>query len=405
MCPVHRCLGRGSDRVACRIAVVTGTRADYGLLYWLIHDLHEAPDWELQLIVSGMHLMPRFGRTVEVIERDGFPIAATVDLRLEDDTPLSVARAIGVGTAGFADVFARLQPDWVVILGDRFEALAAACAAYTLCVPIAHIHGGESTEGALDDGYRHAITKLAALHFTAAEPYRRRVIQMGEAPERVYNVGAPGLEHWVRTPLLTRAELERALDFALGETTLLVTFHPATLDEGSPAEQCRELLAALDAFGHAHVVFTLPNADPGGAAIIPLLEGYAASHPQRCRLFASLGQQRYLSLLRQVQAVVGNSSSGLIEAPSAGCVTVNIGERQRGRLRASSVIDCAPHRGDIEVAIRRALDPAFRAALGQVHNPYGDGHVAARILQILRQAEPRALLRKPFYDISGEGDA
>lgn len=383
-----------------RIAVVTGTRADYGLLYWLIHDLHRAADFELQLVVTGMHLMPRFGRTVDVIERDGFPIAATVDLALESDTPQAVARAIGTGTAGFADAFARLAPDLVVILGDRFEALAAATAAFAERRPIAHLHGGEVTEGALDDGFRHAITKLSALHFTAAQPYRRRVIQMGEPPERVFDVGAPGLEHLVRTPLLARAELERALDFPLGETAFLVTFHPATLDEGDPADQCRELLAALDAFAQARIVITLPNADPGGQAIIPLLEDYARRHPQRCRLFASLGQQRYLSLLRCVHAVVGNSSSGLIEAPSAGCATVNVGDRQRGRLRAASVIDCAPRRADIEAALRRALDPGFRAGLARVHNPYGDGAVADRILTVLRQVELRALSRKPFHDVA-----
>ncbi|MGQ9724982.1 MAG: UDP-N-acetylglucosamine 2-epimerase [Tepidimonas sp.] len=382
-----------------RIAVVTGTRADYGLLYWLIHDLHQAADFELQLVVTGMHLMPRFGRTVEMIERDGFPIAATVDLALESDAPHAVARAIGTGTAGFADAFARLAPDLVVILGDRFEALAAATAAYAQRRPIAHLHGGELTEGALDDGFRHAITKLSALHFTAAQPYRRRVIQMGEPPERVFNVGAPGLEHLVRTPLLARAELERALDFPLGETAFLVTFHPATLDEGDPADQCRELLAALDAFAQAQIVITLPNADPGGQAIIALLEDYARRHPQRCRLFAALGQQHYLSLLRCVHAVVGNSSSGLIEAPSAGCATVNVGKRQRGRLRAASVIDCAPRRADIEAALRRALDPGFRAGLARVRNPYGDGAVAGRILAVLRQVEFRALLHKPFYDV------
>jgi len=383
-----------------RIAVVTGSRADYGLLYWLIHDIHAAPDVVLQLVVTGMHLMPQFGRTIEVIERDGFPIAATVDLALDGDSPASMARAIGRGTAGFADVFARLEPDLVVILGDRFEALAAATAAYAECRPIAHIHGGEVTEGALDDGFRHAITKLAALHFTAAEPYRQRVIQMGEPPERVFNVGAPGLEHLMRTPLLPRAELERVLDFALGDTAFLVTFHPATLDDGSPTEQCQELLAALDAFPRARIVFTLPNADPGGRAIMPLLEEYVQRHAPRCRLFASLGQQRYLSLLRCVSVVIGNSSSGLIEAPSAGCATVNIGNRQRGRLRAASVIDCAPLRENIKAAIRQALEPGFRATLPHVRNPYGTGDVAARILQVLRRADLHALRRKPFYDLA-----
>lgn len=388
-----------------RVAVVTGSRADYGLLYWLIHDLHHAPDFELQLVVSGMHLMPRFGHTLDAIKRDGFPIAATVDLAVESDTPHAMARAIGTGTAGFADAFAKLAPDLVVILGDRFEALAAATAAFAERLPIAHVHGGEVTEGALDEGFRHAITKLSALHFTAAQPYRRRVIQMGEPPDRVFNVGAPGLEHLVRTPLLTRAELERALDFSLGEVAFLVTFHPATLDEGDPVDQCRELLAALDAFPEAQIVITLPNADPGGRAIIPLLEEYARSHPQRCRLFASLGQQRYLSLLRCVHAVVGNSSSGVIEAPSAGCATVNVGDRQRGRLRAASVIDCAPRRADIEAALRRALDPSFRAGLARVHNPYGDGAVADRILTVLRQVALPTLLRKPFYDVAVTADA
>lgn len=385
-----------------RVAVVTGTRADYGLLYWLIHDLHQSSDFELQLLVTGMHLMPRFGHTVEVIEQDGFPIAAKVDLALNSDAPDAVARAIGTGTAEFADVLATLSPDWVVILGDRFEALAAAIAAYTQRIPIVHLHGGEITEGALDDGYRHAITKLAALHLTAAEPYRRRVVQMGESPERTFVVGAPGLEHLVRTPLMSRTELERALELTLGEASFLVTFHPATLEEGDPAEQCRELLAALDAFPRARVIFTLPNADPGGRAIISVLEDYVQLHPDRCRLFPSLGQQRYLSLLHCVSAVVGNSSSGLIEAPSAGCATVNIGDRQRGRLRAASVIDCAPRRHEIEAALRRVLDPDFRAGLSGVRNPYGDGRVAARILHILRHTNPSAVVRKSFYDLPVE---
>ncbi|MEW6693639.1 MAG: UDP-N-acetylglucosamine 2-epimerase [Pseudomonadota bacterium] len=388
-----------NDMTVRRVAVVTGTRADYGLLYWIIHDLHQASDFELQLVVTGMHLMPRFGHTIDGIRRDGFPIAATVDLAMVDDSPRAVARAIGLGTAGFADVFADLHPDVVLILGDRFEALAAATAAFAQRVPIGHIHGGEVTEGALDDGFRHAITKLSALHFTAAEPYRRRVIQMGEMPERVFNVGAPGLEHFFRTPLLSKPELERELGCALDGVVFLVTFHPATLDPGSPAQQCQELLAALDAFPQARIVFTLPNADPGGQAIIPLLEDYVRRHPGRCRLYASLGQQRYLSLLRLVAAVVGNSSSGVIEAPSAGCATVNIGDRQRGRLRAASVIDCAPQRRYIEAALRRVLDPVFRATLAAVHNPYGSGDVAARVLAVLRTVDPPGLLRKPFFDL------
>ncbi|MEW6466991.1 MAG: UDP-N-acetylglucosamine 2-epimerase [Pseudomonadota bacterium] len=385
-----------------RVAVVTGTRADYGLLYWLIRDLHAASEFELQLVVTGMHLMPEFGRTIEVIERDGFPIAATVDLELSSDTPEAVARAMGVGMIGFASCFARLAPEIVVILGDRFEMLAAASAAFVQRVPIAHIHGGEVTEGALDEGFRHAITKLSALHFTAADPYRRRVIQMGELPERVFNVGAPGLDHLRRTALLEREALEQALALELGAQNFLVTFHPATLDTEDAASQCRSLLAALDAFPEARIVFTLPNADPGGRAIMPLLEDYVAHHAERCRLFASLGQLRYLSLLRQVQVVIGNSSSGIIEAPSFGAATVNIGDRQQGRLRAASVIDCGTGVAEIEAAILQALSPAFRDSLADVENPYGAGDASGRMLDVLGRADLAALQRKPFYDLPVE---
>lgn len=383
-----------------RIAVVTGTRADYGLLYWLIHDLRASPAFELQLVVTGMHLLPEFGHTIEVIERDGFPIADRVDLGLSSDTPLAVAHAMGVGLMGLAESFFRLAPELVVILGDRFEMLAAATAAFVQRIPIVHIHGGEVTEGALDEGFRHAITKLAALHFTAAEPYRRRVIQMGEQPQRVFTVGAPGLDHLTRTPLLDRTRLEQELGFPLAPQTFLITFHPATLDGEDAAGQCRALLSALDAFTEAHMVFTLPNADPGGRSIIPLLEGYVARHPQRCRLFASLGQLRYLSLLREATVVIGNSSSGIIEAPSLGTATVNIGDRQRGRLRAASIIDCQPVASEIEHAIRRAISPEFQAILPHVINPYGSGGAAQRMLAILGQVHPQSLLRKPFHDLS-----
>ncbi len=382
-----------------RIAVITGTRADYGLLYWLIHDLHQVESIDLQLIVSGMHLMTEFGHTVDVIERDGFPIAARVDLQLSSDSPQAVAHAMGVGLIGFSDALSRLAPDLVVILGDRFEMLAAASAAFTLRIPIAHIHGGEVTEGALDEGFRHAITKLSAVHFTAAEAYRQRVIQMGEQPDRVFNVGAPGLDHVRRTPLLDRVNLEAALDFRLGVLNFLVTFHPATLDIEDAVSQCRQLLAALDAFPDAHIVFTLPNADPGGRAIIPALEAYVARHLDRCRLYASLGQLRYLSLMRQVQVVIGNSSSGIIEAPTFGAATVNIGDRQKGRLRARSVIDCVAERFSIEQAIARAVEPEFQSLLPTMENPYGAGDASGRMLAVLRSVNLSELGRKPFFDL------
>ncbi|MDA3876617.1 MAG: UDP-N-acetylglucosamine 2-epimerase [Halothiobacillus sp.] len=385
-----------------RIAVITGTRADYGLLYWLIHDLHHADDLELQLIVTGMHLVPLFGQTVDVIEKDGFPIAVRVDIDLMSDEPAAIARSTGLGTIGFAETFTRLQPDIVVILGDRFEMLAAASAAFILRLPIAHIHGGEVTEGALDEGFRHAITKLAHLHFTAAESYRRRVIQMGEQPDRVFEVGAPGLDHLRRTSLLSRTDLEASLGFTLRSLCFLVTFHPATLDTEDAATQCRALLMALDAFPDVSIVFTLPNADPGGRAIIPLLESYAGRHADRMRVYSSLGQLRYLSLLRQVQVVIGNSSSGIIEAPSFGAATVNIGDRQRGRLRAASVIDCAPQSAEIETAIRQSLSASFQAALPQMMNPYGAGDASGRMMTILRSVDLATLRRKAFYDLPPE---
>lgn len=383
---------------ARRIAVITGTRADYGLLYWLIHDLHHAPEFDLQLVVTGMHLSARFGHTVEAIERDGFPIAARIPLDLSSDEPERIGQAMGYAVADYSRSFAELQPDIVVILGDRFEMLAAATAAYVQRFPIAHIHGGEVTEGALDEGFRHAITKLSHLHFTAAEPYRQRVIRMGEQPERVFNVGAPGLEHLTRTPFLSRSELEESLDFRLGEANFLVTFHPATLDPGDLAGQCRELLAALEAFPEAHVIFTQSNADPGGQAIIDLVEDHVRRHPERCRLYASLGQLRYLSLLGEVQAVIGNSSSGIIEAPGRHAPTVNIGDRQSGRMHATSVVDCPPERQAIEQAIRRVLSDEFLAQPGLYDNPYGSGDSARQMLEVLATVDPSQLSRKSFYD-------
>ncbi len=382
-----------------RIAVITGARADYGLLYWLIHDLHHAEDMELQLLATGMHLMPEFGNTIEVIRKDGFPVAEEVDLGLVSDEPEAIAVAMGRGMIGFAGAFSRLRPDLVVILGDRFEMLSAASAAFVQRIPIAHIHGGEVTEGALDEGFRHAITKLSHLHFTAAEPYRRRVIQMGEQPSRVFDVGAPGLDHLRRSTLLSREALEHALDFKLGRMNFLVTFHPATLDLDDAATQCKELLTALDAFEDARIIFTLPNADPGGRAIIPLLEDYTDSHAGRCALFASLGQLRYLSLMKEVQVVIGNSSSGIIEAPALGVPTVNIGDRQRGRLRARSVLDCPPLAPVIASRMREALSPEFRRACTPIAPPYGGGHAAGIMLQILRETDFRTLRYKRFHDL------
>lgn len=385
--------------MARKCCVVTGSRAEYGLLYRLLREIEADPALELQVVATGMHLAPEFGLTVREIEQDGFPIAARVDMLLASDTPVAIAKSIGLGVIGCADTFDRLRPDIVVMLGDRFEMLAAAQAALTARIPIAHIHGGELTEGLIDEAIRHAITKMAHLHFVAAETYRRRVIQLGEAPERVFNFGAPGLDRLAEIDWLTRRELEADLGLALGSPLFLVTYHPVTLAADGPAAAMANLLAALDRFPAATVVFTLPNADTAGRAIVALIEGYIAAHPERSKAFASLGQRRYLSLMREADAVIGNSSSGLIEAPALKRATVDIGDRQRGRLKAASVIACPEETGAIVAAIEQALDAEFRAGLPAVVSPYGAGGASRRIARQLAATEIDGLIGKVFFDL------
>lgn len=385
------------------ICVITGTRADYGLLCPLMRRIADDPELRLQVMATAMHLSEEFGMTVNEIEADGFTVDARIEMLASGDTNLSMAMSTGVGTTRIAQALADLSPDMVVILGDRYEALAAATAAFLLKIPVAHVHGGEVTAGALDDGIRHAITKLSHLHFASAAPYGRRIVQMGEDPSRVHVVGAMGVDNALNLPLVSRADLERDLGVTLGPRSAIVTFHPATLDEADPAEQVAEHLSALDAIEGLTVIFTLPNADPGNVAIRELIVAWAAQRPGTAAAFASLGHVRYLSAVKVAGCVVGNSSSGIIEAPALGVPTVNIGMRQDGRVRAASVIDCAPRAGDIEAAIERALDPAFRLAAQQQHNPYGDGHAAERIHALLKTVDlsPESL-RKGFYDLAEE---
>lgn len=380
-----------------KICVVTGSRAEYGLLYWLLKDITEDPALELEVVATGMHLSPEFGLTYGQIEADGFVIHAKVEMLLSADTPVAVTKSLGLGVIGFADAFARLSPDIVVVLGDRFEILAAAQAAMLARVPLAHIHGGETSEGAYDECIRHAITKMAHWHFVAAEPYRQRVVQLGEAPQRVFNVGAPGLDHLQRTQLLSRNELERSLDMQLQAPLLLVTYHPVTLGSQPPETAMEELLAALREFNDASIVFTYPNADTGGRALRQIIERFVADNPQRMRGYVSLGQQRYLSLLGLADVVIGNSSSGIIEAPALRTATVNIGDRQKGRLKASSIIDAAEQREQIVVAIRTALSSEFRARLTQTKSHYGVGNASASMVRQLKAALPE--IQKPFFDI------
>jgi len=383
-----------------RVAVITGGRADYGLLRPLLRALVDDPVFELDVIVTGMHLVPEQGETWREVERDGFRIAEKVNLDIAGDRPTAIARAIGTGVAGMSDAFARMRPDIVVLLGDRFEIFAAAVAAMIARIPIAHIHGGEATYGAMDEAIRHSITKMAQWHCTSTEAYRRRVIQLGEAPERVFFVGAIGLDNIRTTALLDRAALERSLQFTLGKPTFLVTFHPVTLEPNS-ADQVDALLAALDEFPQARVVVTLPNVDTDSRAIRARLTAYASDNQGRVAAFAALGTERYLSMLAHCDAVIGNSSSGFIEAPSFRVPTVNIGDRQMGRIAPPSVIHCRPTRDEIRQAIRRALDPKFIASLRDMKNPYGDGYATSRIVDVLRSVPlGEGAIKKQFYDLA-----
>jgi UDP-N-acetylglucosamine 2-epimerase (non-hydrolysing)/GDP/UDP-N,N'-diacetylbacillosamine 2-epimerase (hydrolysing) len=377
-----------------KIAVVTGSRAEYGLLYWVLHDLRADPEIELQLIVTGMHLAPEFGSTVQEIERDGFTIARRVEMLLSGDSPGSIAKSIGLGVIGFSDAIDQLQPHLLLVLGDRFEILAAVQAAMVHNVPIAHIAGGDTTEGAFDEGIRHAITKLSHLHLVTTASSAQRVRQMGESPARIQIVGSPGIDHLLRRPLLKRSALESALNAPLGDRNLLITFHPVTLEPGEGLRQQDELLRALESLpDNVTCWFTLPNADTGGRALARALQDWARKRP-RTHVHASLGQLRYLSLMNQVDMVVGNSSSGLYEAPSFAIPTVNIGDRQRGRLAAASVLHCAPIQAEISDTIAKAWTLDCR----NVVNPYGDGHSSARIIEALKRLpDTSTLLKKSFH--------
>lgn len=382
-----------------KIAVFTGTRAEYGLLYWLMKDIEANPNLQLLTIVSAMHLSPEFGSTWRQIQTDGFKIDAKVEMLLSSDSTTGIVKSIGMGTIGFADALERLSPDILVVLGDRFEALAIVQSALIMKIPVAHLHGGEVTEGAYDDAIRHAITKMSYIHFTATEPYRQRVIQMGESPERVFNVGALGLDHLLRSPKMHKEELRKSLDFDLGEKYFLVTYHPVTLAEEDPVETFDALLTALDTFKNHKVVLTYPNADNGGRAIIPLLEQYSKTQPDRVLSIPSLGFKRYLSVMAGASAVIGNSSSGIIEAPSFGVPTVNIGTRQAGRLAATSVLHCEINAPNIRHAVDKAISLKFQTEASSTVNPYGTGNASQKVVDILENVHLSNV--KKFHDIGG----
>ncbi|ABV37703.1 putative NeuC [Shewanella sediminis HAW-EB3] len=383
-----------------KIAVFTGTRADYGLLYWLISDIQAAEELTLQLIVSGSHLSPEFGNTFEKIEKDGFHIDEKIEMLLSSNSAIGTAKSMGLGVIGYAEALDRLRPDVLVILGDRFEALSMAQTATIMGIAILHIHGGEITEGAYDDAIRHAITKLSLVHCTSTETYRQRVIQMGESPDRVHHVGAIGLDHIHRSKLMTKKELSESLGFDLTAPYFLVTYHPVTLDDEPAEDTFNALLTSLNQFGSHQVIITYPNADNGGRGIITRLEEYAGNSQGRVLAIPSLGQVRYLSAVNNATAVIGNSSSGIIEVPSFNVPTVNIGCRQQGRLTADSVINCQPDTASITEAITQAIDQLPVLQQTPVSNPYGQGKASQAIIKILTEMSRKPI--KSFYDIKVE---
>lgn len=396
-------MGR-SEVAARRICVVSTSRADYSLLHWLMRAIDEDARLELQIVATGMHLSPEFGLTYLDIERDGFRIDRKVEMLLSADSDAAITKAVGLGLIGFAGVIEDLRPDIVVVLGDRFEILCAAVAALIAKVPVAHVHGGETTQGAIDEGVRHAVTKMASVHFPATEAYGRRIVQMGEDPRSVFVFGAPGLDALHHVTLLSRQELEARVRLDLTPPTALVTYHPVTLERETAERQVKNLLEALKE-EHVQAVFTKANADVQGRAINEVLADFCRRHPHGYRLFDSLGQIAYLSCLRELDVMVGNSSSGLVEAPSFALPVVNIGDRQRGRIRAANVIDVGYSVEEIRAGVRQALSKSWKETLNGMKNPYagcGDGLVSHRIKEQLKDLEiDESLLKKRFFDLPG----
>ena len=381
-----------------KVCVITGSRADYGLLRWLLQGIKEHEGMALQLVVTGAHLSPEFGHTYRDIESDGFHIDRRVEVLTSSDTAVGVAKSMGLGLIAFADVFHDLQPDLLLLLGDRYEIFSAAAAALVAKIPVAHLHGGELTEGAFDDSLRHAITKMASLHFVAAPEYRARVIQLGEPPERVFMVGGLGVDNIHRMQLLNRGELSASLGFEFGAKSLLVTFHPVTLGRVDSEYQMAELLAALSCLQDTQLLFTMPGADNGSRGLTRMVAAFVQKNAN-AKAVESLGQHRYMSCVAQVDAVVGNSSSGLTEVPSFKKATVNIGDRQQGRLKAHSVIDCEPDRQSIAAAIARVYQTDFQLQVHSAANPYGNGGATAAILKILETHPLDQICHKKFHDI------
>lgn len=382
-----------------KICVITGSRAEYGLLSGLMKRIDESEDLKLQVIATNMHLSPEFGLTYKEIEKDGFVIDKRVEMLLSSDTSSATAKSVGLGMIGFADAYEDLRPDLIVVLGDRYEILAAVSAALFFKIPVAHLHGGEITEGAYDDAIRHAITKMSHLHFTSTEEYRKRVIQLGESPDRVFNVGAIGVENIKKGSFLSKEELENSLGFKLGDKSLLVTFHPVTLETCTAREQCDNLLEVLARHPEYRILFTLPNSDTDGRVIIDCIKDFVAKNEDRAIAFKSLGKLRYLSALKYVSAAIGNSSSGILEVPSFGIPTLDIGDRQKGRIAARSVVHCGTSTEEIEQGFRLIFSETIQSASKLRSNPYEKEGATDMIVSQLKTYPLENLIQKSFYNL------
>ena len=381
-----------------KICIVTGSRAEYGLLYWLIKEVEADQDLELQLIATGMHLSSEFGLTYKEIEKD-FKIDKKIDMHLSSDTSIGISRSMGIALTSFSEAYNELKPNIIVVLGDRYEIFSAVSAAMIARIPIAHIHGGEATEGLIDEAIRHSITKMSHLHFTAAEEYSKRVMQLGEDPSKVFNVGGVGIENIKKLPLLSKKDFEKSINLKLNKKNILITFHPVTLENNTSKKQFQELLDAIDELEDTNIIFTKTNSDTDGRIINQMIDEYVGKNPEKSIEFTSLGQLRYLSALQYVDAIVGNSSSGLTEAPSFKIGTINMSERQRGRIKAKSVIDCLMDKKNINEAIKKIYSNEFQNLLKDNKNLYGDGCASEKIVKVLKTVPLEDLLKKVFFNI------
>jgi GDP/UDP-N,N'-diacetylbacillosamine 2-epimerase (hydrolysing) len=383
-----------------KICIYTSGRMDYGLLRGVIKEIQASEDLELQILASGMHLSPEFGNTIDEMVQDGSKPDETVEILLSSDSPVGICKSMGLAMIGYGEALQRMKPDILVLLGDRFETFCMAAAAQVCRVPVAHIHGGETTEGAIDDAFRHAITKMSHLHFTSTEEYRWRVIQLGEHPDRVFNVGALGVENIRKTALMTRTELSQSIGFNLDAPYFVVTFHPVTLEKDSAGGQFKALLDALEQFPEYKVIFTKTNADTDGRVINRMIDRFVEKHPERCMAAVSLGMVRYLSAVKYSKAVIGNSSSGIVEVPSFKVPTINIGDRQKGRVRPLSVIDCESDQTAIVSAIKRAMDPEFSHSLESMTSSYEKDNTARSIVDTIGKISlGGGVLKKRFHDL------